>query len=93
LDDARQYFERALEIYRQLAAQNPDQYSPNVAGTLNNLGLLDRNQNRIQESRAHYTEAMAIYQKLAQRDPARYTGDIARIEASLEELGKIAPSR
>ncbi|MFY9659940.1 MAG: tetratricopeptide repeat protein [Terriglobales bacterium] len=92
-DDARQYFERALEIYRQLAAQNPDQYSPNVAGTLNNLGLLDRNQNRIQESRAHYTEAMAIYQKLAQRDPARYTGDIARIEASLEELGKIAPSR
>jgi hypothetical protein len=31
---------------------------------------------------------MIIYKKLAQGDPARYAGDIARVEASLQELDK-----
>jgi len=36
---------------------------------------------------------MTIYQELSKADPNRYAGDIARVEASLAELQKIAPSK
>ena len=68
MDEARQQYEEAWKIYRQLAQQAPDEYLPLVAGMLNNLGLLDRNQKRIEESRAHYNEALRLYRKLPQRD-------------------------
>jgi hypothetical protein len=71
-----------------LAQQERDKYLTYVAGTLNNLGFLDRNQSRIEDARAHYTEAMTIYRELAQGDAARYAGDIARVEASLNNLEK-----
>ena len=37
---AQAYFEEALEIYRELAKQNPEVYKPYVALTLNNSGIL-----------------------------------------------------
>jgi tetratricopeptide (TPR) repeat protein len=92
MDEARQQYEEALKIYRQLAQQNPGEYLPYVAGALNNLGVIDRNQKRIEESRAHYNEALNLYRKLLQRD-SKYAGDIARVEAALQELGKKAPSQ
>jgi len=39
----------ALKFYRELAQKNPDVYLPDVAMTLNNLGILDRVQNRTEE--------------------------------------------
>jgi hypothetical protein len=51
------------------------------------LGFLDRNQNRIEESRAHYSEALSLFRKLAQGDN-KYAGEVARVEASLQELDK-----
>ena len=56
LDEARRHFERALELRRQLAQQNPASYLPDMATTLNNLGSLDRLQNRTEEARQHYEE-------------------------------------
>ncbi len=85
--------EEALKIYRQLAQQAPDKYLPYVAGALTNLGILDKNQKRIDESRAYYNEALDLYRKLAQRDPSKYANDIARVEAALKELKKGAPSQ
>ena len=38
MEEARQHYEEALEIRRQLARQNPDAYMPDVARTLENLG-------------------------------------------------------
>ena len=49
MDDARQHYEEALKIDRQLAQQNPAVYLPDMAMTLNNLGRVDRLQNRIEE--------------------------------------------
>ena len=89
-EEARQRYEESLRVYRQLAEQEPDKFLPYVAGTLNNLGFLDKNQGRIGESRAHYAEAMTIYRRLAQSDSAAYAGDIARVDASLKELDKVA---
>ena len=54
MDEARQHYEEGLNAYRQLAEHNPAVYLPDVAMTLNNLGRVDRLQNRIEESRAHY---------------------------------------
>jgi tetratricopeptide (TPR) repeat protein len=86
MDEARQHYEEALKIDRQLAEQDPAVYLPDMAMTLSNLGRVDRLENRMEESRANYTEAVTIYRKLAQGDPARYAGDLARAEARLEEL-------
>ena len=93
MEEARQHYEEALQIQRQLAQQNPAIYMPQVAMTLNNLGRVDRLQNRIEESRAHQMEALTIYRMLAQGDPARYAANLARVEASLQELEENAHSR
>jgi hypothetical protein len=39
--------DEAPKIRRELAQKNPDTYLPDVARTLTNLGLLDRDQNRM----------------------------------------------
>ncbi len=87
MDEARRHYEEALKIDRQLAQQDSAVYSPNLAMTLSNLGRVDRLQNRADEARAHYREALSLLQELSLRDP-RYDGDMARVQASLEELEK-----
>jgi len=51
MDDAREVYERALKSYRELARENPETYLPYVAATLNNLGILHRDQNRMDDAR------------------------------------------
>jgi tetratricopeptide (TPR) repeat protein len=92
MDEARQHYEEALKIERQLAEQNSAVYLPDLAMALSNLGRVDQLQNRIEESRVHYEEALSLLRKLSQGDK-RYAGDVARVEASLEELGKKAPAQ
>ena len=92
MDDARQHYEEALKINRQLVEQNPAVYLPDMAMTLSNLGRVDQLQNRMDEARQHYEEALNLLQKLSQGDK-RYAGDVARVEASLEKLEKKAPSQ
>jgi tetratricopeptide (TPR) repeat protein len=65
---------------------NPDTYLPAVAETLNNLGLLDRDQNRMDEARRAFEEALGIYQRFVARDPERFGKDVARIKALIEKL-------
>ena len=92
MDEARQHYEEALKIERQLAEQNSAVYLPDLAMALSNLGRVDQLQNRIEDSRVHYEEALSLLRKLSQGDK-RYAGDVARVEASLEELGKKAPAQ
>jgi hypothetical protein len=54
---------------------------------LNDLALVEDNQNRIEESRAHYKEALSLLRKLSQGDK-RYVGNVARVEASLQQLNE-----
>lgn len=91
LDDARQHYEEALQIDRQLVEQNPTVYTPDLAMTLSNLGRVNRLQGRLDQARAHYEEAYTLMQKLVQENGA-YSGDMARIEASLEELKQLSNS-
>ena len=56
--------------------------------TLNNLGILDRDRNRIEEARKEYEEALKIYEDFAKEDPEQFTTDVQRLKKLLEELPK-----
>jgi len=88
LEKARQHFERALELRRQGAQQNPSAYLPDMATTLNNLGNLDRLENRPGEARKHYEEALEIHRQLAQQNVERFPPDLAMTLNNLASLAK-----
>jgi len=50
-----------------------------MARTLNNLGNLDRLQNRIDEARQHDESALKIYRQLAQQNPDVYVSNVAAL--------------
>ncbi|MFZ0314733.1 MAG: tetratricopeptide repeat protein [Candidatus Korobacteraceae bacterium] len=91
MEEARQNDEEALKIRRQLAQENP-QYLPALAMALNDLAFVESQQNRIEPARAHYEEALSLLRSLAQSDN-RYGGDVARVEASLQQLNQKSKSR
>jgi tetratricopeptide (TPR) repeat protein len=74
----------ALKIYRELAQKEPETYLPQVAITLNNLGIFDSDKNQLNEARKDYEEALKIQCELAQKEPATYLPYIA---ATLNNLG------
>jgi len=88
LKEARNEYEEALKTYRELAQKNPETYLPDVALTLNNLGILDSDQNRIAQARKEYEEALKILEDFAKQDPEQYTTDVKRLKKLLEELPK-----
>jgi tetratricopeptide (TPR) repeat protein len=77
MDEARQHWEEALKIYRQLAQQNPGMYLPYLAITLNDLGNLDRFQNRTDDACQHYEDALKSFRQLAQQNPDVYLPSVA----------------
>jgi len=95
LDDARRHFERALQL-RQ--SQAPEGSLWDKARTLNNLGNLDRMQNRLDAASQDDQAALAIYRQLAQRHPDMYLpylavtlnnlGAVLRLQGHLDEARK-----
>jgi len=88
MKEARDEYEEALKTYRELAQKNPGTYLPYVAMTLNNLGILDSDQNRMAEARKEYEEALKIYETFAKQDPEQFTNDVKRLKKLLQELPK-----
>jgi len=74
----------ALEIYKELAAKNPDVYNPDVALTQNNLGILYAVLGRFEEAEHAYNKALEIYKELADKNPDAYNPDVA---LALNNLG------
>src|SRR4029077_19675661 len=68
----RKEHEEALKTYRELAQKEPETYLPEVAQTLNNLGIVDSAQNRAEEARKAFEEALKIYRELEQQNPGTY---------------------
>jgi len=85
MEEARQEYEEALRIRRELAQKNPETYLPDLAWTLHNLGLLDYSQKRVEEARQEYQEGLKIYRELAQKDPQTYLPYVAM---TLYNLGR-----
>ena len=84
IDEARRHFERAVNL-RQ-SQPNPNSSLWDKARTLNNLGNLDRMQNRLDDARQHDEGALKIYRQLAQQNPAVYLPYLA---VTLNNLGAI----
>ena len=83
---AKQYYEEILVTYRALATKNPQAYNPDLAGTLNNLGLLLSNNNEIKQAKDCYQEALDIKRDLAKKNPQAYNPDLAMILNNLANL-------
>ena len=83
---AHTIYQEALTTYRQLAQANPQAYLPNVAMTLNNLGLLYSATQRLSEGEQAYQEALTTSRQLAQANPQAYLPNVAMTLNNLGEL-------
>lgn len=85
-DKARQYYEEALKMYRELANKNPEKYLPDVAKTLNNLGVLLANVGELKQAQTCFEEILQISQKLAKKNPEKHLSAVA---TTLSNLGNL----
>src|SRR5260221_1013852 len=60
------------------------------ADTRNNLGIPDRDKNRMEDARKEYEEILKTYRELARKDPETYLPDVA---ATLNDLGILNSDR
>jgi len=74
---AGKYLEKTLQIYRQLAVGTPESYLPNLAATLNDLGLLLFANNEMIESKKNHEEALRIFTQLSIDNPLVYLPYVA----------------
>jgi tetratricopeptide (TPR) repeat protein len=88
MERAREGFEEALKIRRQLAEKNPDAYLPYLAVTLNDLASLDRDQERMETARKELEEALGIFEQFAATNAERFQSDVARVKLLLKDLTK-----
>jgi len=75
----------AVELYRQLAEQNPDRFRPDLAMSLNNLGNRLSSLGQHHEALEATQESVNIYRQLAEQNPDRFLPDLA---GSLNNLGR-----
>ena len=85
-EKARCHYEEALQILRELTKQNPEEYKPDVAKILNNLGVLLRDTNDLKKAQDYYEEALQIHRELAQQNPEAY---LPKVATSLNNLGNL----
>jgi hypothetical protein len=70
-------YQEALQIYRELAVENPRSFLQYVAGTLNNLAILHKNKNEMAIAEQKYQEALQIKKELAVENPRSFLPDVA----------------
>ncbi len=70
-------YQEALQLCRSLAAKNPEAFLPNMATTLNNLGILHYAQNAFGPALEAYQEALSIYRRLAKASAEDFLPDVA----------------
>ncbi len=86
---AEPLYQEALQLYRSLAAANPEAFFPAVATTLNNLGELHRVTNAFGPALAAYEEALQLYRSLAAANPEAFLPHVA---ATLNNLAILHPA-
>ncbi|MEJ5241467.1 MAG: tetratricopeptide repeat protein, partial [Anaerolineales bacterium] len=84
--EALQAAQEAAALYRQLAQINPQAFLPDLAMSLNNLGVLFSELGRREEALQAAQEAVEIRRQLAQVNPQAFLPDLAR---SLGSYGSI----
>lgn len=67
--DAEKVYDQALQLYRDLAGQEPDIFNPYVANALINLGMAQTTIRKLADAEKSYAEAMQLHRGLAGREP------------------------
>ena len=88
-DDALSATEEAVSIRRQLAAAYPDRYRPDLADSLNNLGVRLSELGRPADALLAEQEAVRIRRELAAANPDRYRPGLAIALSSNAAVGPI----
>jgi tetratricopeptide (TPR) repeat protein len=83
-EEALRAAEEAVRLYRQLAAQRPDVFLPDLAGALNGLGFILSTLGRREEALEATDAATRLYQQLAAQRPDAFLPGLAM---SLTNLG------
>ena len=78
-EKAEQYFRECLEIYRQLARDNPTTYDNDVAGACNNLGILFTETQRLDEAETYLLEALTFWRRMVRSNLTAYYPYVARV--------------
>ncbi len=86
IEKAEQEYNKALQIYRELAIANTKTYLPAVATTLNNLANLHRTINEYQKAEQEYNEALQIRKELAKTNSQIYLPAVATTLNNLANL-------
>jgi tetratricopeptide (TPR) repeat protein len=91
-EDALAAAEKAMAIWRELAAARPDAFRPVLALSLNSLGVMLSALGRREAALAAAEEATAIYRELAAARPDAFLPDLAlslnSLGVMLSELGR-----
>ena len=77
VDEALAAFNETVQTYRELAADRPDAFHPNLAMSLNNLSNQLSEQGQHQEALANVREATQIFRELAADRPDALRPDLA----------------
>ncbi|HEY2294404.1 MAG TPA: tetratricopeptide repeat protein [Thermoanaerobaculia bacterium] len=77
-------YDESLAVSRELAQDKPDYYRPEVAMMLRELGILKRDQGRIEEARKDLSESLAIYEDLEKQKEKEKKYDIRTSENEKE---------
>lgn len=77
------YYQKALEIWRQL---DNDTYEADFATTCNNLGNLLLHSTQMENAKQYYQEALQIWQRLITANPAAFTPNVAQTCGNLGKL-------
>jgi tetratricopeptide (TPR) repeat protein len=84
--------QKAVEIYRKLAPTRPDAFLPDLAMSLNNLGIRLSELGRREEALEAIQEAVEVYRKMAASHPDAFLPDLAKslnnLSAMLDDLGR-----
>ena len=83
-DAAHSFALAATELYRRLSADRPDAFLPDLAASLNNLGVMLSALGRREEALAAAQETVENYRRLVADRPDAFLPDLA---ASLNNLG------
>ena len=77
LEEAVAATQEAVDIRRRLAQTRPDAFLPDLATSLNNLGIRLSDLGRLEQALAASQEAVDIYRRLAQTRPDAFLPDLA----------------
>ena len=78
--------QEAVELYRRLAKENAEAFTPDLAASLNNLGAMLGALGRREKALEATQEAVELRRRLAKENAEAFTPDLA---ASLNNLGNM----